>query len=250
MQRIHLSWLGTTSIAVVSLLFTGSIQAQVIQLPTFRFFGLSTTVSVPDRGSAYLGGVSRSAMSRSENGVPIVGHVPFAGRAFGNRAIAGRTETSGASVSAYIHDFEAMEEELLGQAAVVARPARPARQPGAANVNIARAAEPLSRPLPRALRSDAAGRASVAELRRQQAIQQQAAQTTSRQAASQDIARARELAAAGNAGLAQVYLRRAAKQADPELRAEVSAMYHSLSAPVGQILVPSIRPNSLASRVR
>jgi hypothetical protein len=247
MQRIHLGWLATSS--AVALLLTDAAHAQVVQLPTFRFFGLSTTVSVPDRGSAYLGGVSRSAMSRSENGVPIVGHVPFAGRAFGNRAIAGRTETSGASVSAYIHDFGAMEEEL-GQAATVARHTRPPRQPGAANVNIARVAEPLSRPLPGALGSDAAGRTSVAELRRQHALHQHSAQATSRQSARQDLARARELVAAGNAGLAKVYLRRAAKQADPELRAEVSSMYHSLSAPAGQILVPSTRPNSLASRVR
>jgi hypothetical protein len=250
MPRIHLGWLATTTIAVAVGLFADSAHAQVVQLPTFRFFGLSTTVSVPDRGSAYLGGVSRSAMSRSERGVPIVGHVPFAGRAFGNRAIAGRTETSGARVSAYIHDFEAMEEELLGQAGTVARRTQGARQPGAANANIARAAEPLSRPLPRALKSDAAGRASVADLRRQQALQQHAEEAVAGQAARQDFQRATQLLAAGRPGAAKVYLQRASKQADPELRAEISAIYHSLSAPTGQSQVHSAQPNSLVSRAR
>jgi hypothetical protein len=250
MPRMQLPWLATTLIAVVVVLFTSTAHAQVVQLPTFRFFGLSTTVSVPDRGSAYLGGVSRSAMSRSEQGMPIVGHVPFAGRAFGNRAIAGRTETSGARVSAYIHDFEAMEEELLGQAGTVARQTPPARQPGAANANIARAAEPLSRRLPHARKSDASGRVSVAELRRQQALDGHAAQAASRQSARQDMARARELVAAGNAALAKMYLQRAAKRADPELRAEITAIYHSLSAPMTQSPAHSTRPNALAARVR
>src|SRR5687768_6411093 len=95
-------------------------QGTVVQLPTFNFFGISTTVSVPDSGAGYLGGVSSSASRRVERGFPIVGR----GRPFGNRAIARSTQAGGVSVRAQIHDFEAMEESLLGQADALARTAR------------------------------------------------------------------------------------------------------------------------------
>jgi hypothetical protein len=225
--------------------------AQVVQLPTFRFFGLSTTVSVPDRGSASLGGVSRSATSRSEHGLPILSRVPVAGRTFGNRAIAGRTETSGASVSAYIHDFETMEEERLGQAAAGPRRSLPAKQARAGGANFAaRSTAPIPRSLPVVERPDAAGRTSIAELRRQQQLQNTAAQTAASATTQKDIERARELAASGNAGLAKVYLKRAAKQADPKLRSEISAMFHTLNAPTGGSQVLATPPGSLATRAR
>jgi hypothetical protein len=250
MRRIHLGSLAATSIAFVAVFLSGSAHAQVIQLPTFRFFGLSTTVSVPDRGSAYLGGVSRSAMSRSERGLPILSRVPVAGRAFGNRAIAGRTDLSGASVSAYIHDFEAMDEELLGQAAAAARRSTSAvrRQPGNANVTARSATPPRS--LPSGQISDAAGRTSVADLRRQQQIQKHASQTEANLAARRDIERAKELMASGKSGLARMYLQQAAKQADPQLRTEIAAMFNNLSAQSAHNQVPSKPSNSLASRVR
>jgi hypothetical protein len=238
MQRKKLRSLATTLFALAMFAETDNAFAQVVQLPTFRFFGLSTTVSVPDRGSAYLGGVSRSAMNRSEHGLPILGRVPVAGRAFGNRAIAGRTELSGASVSAQIHDFEAMDQELLGQAGAVARRSQPSKQRGAANATVARTTQPPSRPLPHALKSDEAGRVSVAELRRQQALQRHTAHAASNESVHRDLERARELVALGNVGLAKVYVQRAAKVAAPELPAEISAIYRSLSDPT--------RPNSLA----
>jgi hypothetical protein len=238
-------------LACVAVFVTGSTHAQVVQLPTFRSFSLGTTVSVPDRGNAYLGGVSRSAMSRSEQGLPILGRVPVAGRAFGNRAIAGRTEVSGARVSAYIHNFEEMEEELLGQANIASRRSMPAKQPGAGRANLAaRSADPLPRSKPDVSKPDAAGRLSVAELRRQQQTHDHAAQASASQAARKDFERAREIAASGNAGLARVYLRRAASQADPKLRAEISGLFITLSDQPSQSPLSATPPNSLATRVR
>jgi hypothetical protein len=246
MQRTYLGWSATTSIALAALFFTSSAHAQVVQLPTFRFFGLSTTVSVPDRGSAYLGGVSRSAMSRSERGVPILSRVPVAGRAFGNRAIASHTETSGASVSAYIHDFEAMEDELLGRTGGLVNRAAPSSRGGFGNANVAaRTSSPSRRSSPALQRPDA-GRMSVAELRRQQEQHGHAAQA----AARRDFERGRELLSAGQSGVAGVYLQRAAKAADAELRAEISALARSQAAPAPQGQTRDTRPNSLAARVR
>ena len=91
--------------------------AQTIQLPTFGFTTVSTTVVVPDQGSTLLGSVNRSSSGTNSLGTPLVGKVPMFGRPFGNRAI-GRSQSGGTlSVHATIHDFEAMDQALLAQAA-------------------------------------------------------------------------------------------------------------------------------------
>jgi hypothetical protein len=81
-------------------------QAQSIQLPTFSFATVSTTVMVPDGGSAFLGGVNRSAEGRSEYGV-----LPFPG--FQNRGIGQDRSATNMFVTATIHDFDAMDQALL-----------------------------------------------------------------------------------------------------------------------------------------
>lgn len=91
-------------------------QATAVQLPTYSFFGLNTTVSVPDQGAAYLGGIKRAASGRNELGVPMIGKLPFFGRPFTNRSIGLERSAMNMHVTATIHDFEAMEEALLGQA--------------------------------------------------------------------------------------------------------------------------------------
>lgn len=185
-----------STVMLIGLVLASGAQAQVVQLPTFRVFGMSTTVSAPDRGSVSLGGTSSSSIGRRERGVPGLGCVPFAGRPFGNRTTAGHMRTSGVSVGAYIHDLEAIDEDLRGQARGLARHSSPAtRSP------------------------DAAGRMSIAELRRQQVDRQAAVQKE----AIQDYERARRLLAEGRTGLAEFYFERAAKHADPELRARIAA---------------------------
>jgi hypothetical protein len=122
--------------------------------------------------------------------------VPYAGRPFGNRAIAGHTRASGVSVGASIHDFEAMEEDLL-------------RRAGPKGQN-ARAAAPAP---------DVAGRSSIAALRRQRAAEERAEQI----AARQDFERGRELLNQGRASMAKVYFQRAAQRGDAALRAKIAA---------------------------
>ena len=80
-----------------------------VQLPTYSFFTVNTTVLVPDGGSAYMGGVSRSQAGRSEYGSPLL---PLR-----NVGIGSNTSASSVRVTATIHDFEAMDEALLGEPA-------------------------------------------------------------------------------------------------------------------------------------
>ncbi|KAA1257799.1 hypothetical protein LF1_02890 [Rubripirellula obstinata] len=72
--------------------------AQVIQLPTVRTFSYSGPVLVPDSGSAYLGGVNRSAVSSQRRGLS---------RNFGQANAA-----SGAVVSATIIDLDEMDRQI------------------------------------------------------------------------------------------------------------------------------------------
>ena len=82
--------------------------AQTVQLPTFSFFGVGTTVSVPDHGATFMGGVTRAADGSNEFGVP---GLAFPG--FQNRSIGQERSASNVWVTATIHDFDAMDQALL-----------------------------------------------------------------------------------------------------------------------------------------
>lgn len=79
-----------------------------VQLPTWSSVSGSTTVSVPDGGSALMGGITRSASGRNEFGTPLL---PLR-----NSSIGSQSSASSMRVTAQIHDFEAMERALLSQA--------------------------------------------------------------------------------------------------------------------------------------
>lgn len=78
-----------------------------IQLPTQSFFGVDTTVSVPDGGSISLGGNYGSAWSSTRRG--------GFGRPFVNRASGGTAFAHNASVHVKIISLAEMEAELLSQ---------------------------------------------------------------------------------------------------------------------------------------
>lgn len=85
-----------------------SAQAQIftVQEPTLETFGVATSVSVPDRGRTSLGGVGRSASSRSMYGGPF--------RSGTNTGLS--TQGTSVGVHAYIHDLPGMDRALLGSA--------------------------------------------------------------------------------------------------------------------------------------
>ncbi len=80
--------------------------ATTLQLPTFSFFTISTTVSVPDSGGAYLGGVGGGRSGSRSNGPGL-----------GNRAGGSGLDAGGVYVAAQIHDLGAMDRALLAEAA-------------------------------------------------------------------------------------------------------------------------------------
>ncbi|MCD0461571.1 general secretion pathway protein GspD [Roseiconus lacunae] len=69
------------------------ITGTTVQLPTFAFTSVSTTVSVPDGGTILLGGIKRLSEGRAERGVPVLSKIPYLSRLFRNVAV-GRDATS------------------------------------------------------------------------------------------------------------------------------------------------------------
>lgn len=93
-------------------LLSSPAQAQVtrIQQPIVQQFSAGTTVTVPDRGTALLGGISSGRTSSRRWG-------PFRrGSIYGQEF-----QSTTSSVSVYIHDFEAMDRMLLNSAPRVLR---------------------------------------------------------------------------------------------------------------------------------
>lgn len=87
-----------------------------VQLPTFRVFGVNTTVWVPVGGRTHLGSIKRYASGSTSRGVPIVGNIPGAGRLFNNRVIGSESSASTSSVQVQVHDLDAMDKALLAEA--------------------------------------------------------------------------------------------------------------------------------------
>jgi hypothetical protein len=81
--------------------------ATTVQLPTFSVFTVQTTVSVPDRGTAYLGGISRGADGSTVRGIGPLG----------SRGIGGTRGASGISASATIIDHSELDRAILAKAA-------------------------------------------------------------------------------------------------------------------------------------
>ena len=101
-----LVWMGWLALPGVSV-----VHGQVVQLPTFRYFSVQTSVLAPDSGGAYLGGVGRAASGRTSRGTP------GGGRLFGNRSIEHSVGASRSSVHATVIDLEELDRAVLAEAA-------------------------------------------------------------------------------------------------------------------------------------
>lgn len=168
----------------------GISSGQVVQLPTFRSFGMSTSVVVPDRGAVYMGGNGRAATGWNEFGSPLG---PFNNRGLGMLHSAGAV-----SVSAYVHDFAAMDAYLLSQASGN----RTAESPPASTSALQRASASSATQAVR----------SVAELRAEHA-----AEADWLHEVSELLRRGQAAERAGKIGAARLYYQMAARRAaDPE----------------------------------
>ncbi len=83
-----------------------------VQLPTFSFVTVTTTVSVPDGGTVLLGGIKRLSEGRNEFGVPILNKIPYINRLFKNVGIGRETQSLMMMVTPRIIIQEEEEEKL------------------------------------------------------------------------------------------------------------------------------------------
>jgi hypothetical protein len=188
----------------------GQQQPTAVQLPTFSFFTVNTTVSVPDGGSTYLGGVNRASSGSSQFGA-----APFG--PFTNRSIGSQQSASSVRASVYIHDFQAMDEYLLSQPTAFNRGLS---QP---QVQVAKAIGQRVQSAQAA--SSAPAATDVAGLRAQRLQEEQAR--------SQDSAglleRGQAAEAAGKLKVARLYYQTAYRNAEGDAKAQALARLDAIS---------------------
>ena len=178
-------------------------QAQVVQLPTFHQFGVSTTVMVPDGGTMSLGRVYRARESE----------VAFGFGPLRNRAIGREAGTDSLGLSARIIDLHEMDEEVLRAAS--------RDEPAVDRATVERAAR-VTRGI---ASSSGRGPLSVAELRRERAE----AEAAQRQQVLELIARGDAFREQGKFTTAKVFYRLAwQRTTDEQLRGELKNRYAQL----------------------
>jgi general secretion pathway protein D len=91
---------------------TTTTEGTTVQLPTFSFTTVSTTVSVPDGGTVLLGGIKRLSEARNEQGVPMLNKIPYVNRLFKNVGIGRTTQSLMLMVTPRIIIQEEEEEKL------------------------------------------------------------------------------------------------------------------------------------------
>lgn len=194
----------------------GVLNAQAVQLPTFQFFGTSTTVSVPDHGTAFMGGNTSAYSGSNSRGTPLLGPT---GPLFNNRGIASGGSTSSISVTAQIHDMDAMDRALLGgMSADEFR--RQVRSGGPAGNTTSRLTLGPA---------NSVGRTTAVTSAPSYSEQEFAAQLKRQQQAEEQLAMGQAMAGRGKVSLAQSYYRMALNNANGELRNKVLQAQAELS---------------------
>jgi hypothetical protein len=180
--------------------------AVAVQLPTIQIFTVDTTVSVPDSGGAYLGGIGRRQAGGGRSGL-----IPFRPGA----GVGAGVQAGGVQARATIIDLNEWDAFVLGQAprAAVRPPLRP-------DLDLALAMEPGEKG---ALPPDDPPQ-SVAEVRRRRAAGADLRHAEGREHLDKAIA-AEE---AGRWGAAKVYYRMAARRLEGDERAEALARMAAL----------------------
>ena len=83
-----------------------------VQLPTFSYVTVTTTVSVPDGGTVLLGGIKRLSEGRNEFGTPLLNKLPYINRLFKDVGIGRETQSLMMMVTPRINIQEEEEEKL------------------------------------------------------------------------------------------------------------------------------------------
>jgi len=207
----------TLTIALVATIAASAAAQNAVQLPTLSSFRTGTTVSVPDRGSVFTGGINRAADGRNEFGTPLL---PFR-----NRAIGSQRSASNVWTSVYIHDFEAMDEALLSQARGSSYRV-PVHQPLRPSSVAATSRHATEWPLRTTIDSGPASK-SVAQLRAERAGEQQARIDE----AQRLFERGKTAEASGKLNVARIYYQQASRRAQGELQEQILAQLRLVSEP-------------------
>jgi Flp pilus assembly secretin CpaC len=83
-------------------------------LPSQTAISIQSTVTVPDGGTASLGGYSSMSEGRSEYGAPLVGKLPLVGRGFRNIGYGRSVRSSRVTVGVRIISLREEEERQTG----------------------------------------------------------------------------------------------------------------------------------------
>jgi hypothetical protein len=199
------SWLGLQALLFGAVMSATSAQqplpATTVQLPTFSVFTVQTTVSVPDGGHSYLGGINRAAIGNASRGLA-------------NRGVGGSRVASGVGVSATITDHGEIDRALLTEAA---------KRGGGVDSTAAKAAA-LAKSIPRA-EIGIALPDSVAAIRERNA----AVKVDAEKEVAGYFAKAQEAEAAGKVAVAKVYYQMVARRADGQLKQSAQERLIALS---------------------
>jgi hypothetical protein len=190
------TWFGSSTLFAQQNVPVGQLPATTVQLPSFSIFSVNTTVSVPDGGGAYLGGVKRgrdSSMTR--------GFGPLANRGIGSDRNAG-----GVTVHAQIHDLNELDGAVLADAVA---------KRGAIDPDLAKA-ELIRRGVAKNAADDHhdIGPASVAVIRAKNA----AAAEARANEATELLAKAEAAQTQGKPGTARIYYQMVSRRATGELK--------------------------------
>jgi hypothetical protein len=198
-------------------------QGQTVQLPTFQSTNVNTTVVVPDRGSVFMGGVNRASSGRNEFGVPILDKLPYVNRLFKNVGIGQQYSAAPIRMTAYIHDFDEMEEQLLGQPpSTLGMSGRLGQTPAQIAAHSLMPRDPVAavawQPKVAETPADRPG-AKLADEQARRAV----AQETREDEAQKFFERGRQAEADGKANVAKIYYQMAARRATGQLKEQVLA---------------------------
>lgn len=204
-MRLLLLPLGVAAVLWPALIAKAQVVAPqvptTVQLPTFSFFTVQTTVSVPDSGGAYLGGIGRGADSS-------VSRSPLRNRALGSSRVA-----SGVSVGATIIDHEEIDRAILAAAT-----ARRGETPDPAVLKAAAISKSISKTEVSALPD------SVAAIRERN----KAAADERASELADYFSKARQAEAEGKPGVAKIYYQMVARNASGEIQKEAAARLTAL----------------------
>ena len=203
------------AVVLVALAATSARAQNAVQLPTYSSFRTGTTISVPDRGSVYTGGINRAYDGRNEFGAPLL--------PFGNRSIGSQRSSASVWTSVYIHDFEAMDEALLNQARGSAYRSSPYRSAGTAwGPRVDTGTPPVDKPWQVSSKPQPTPGTTSMSVEQLQAQREQELQVRASDA-ERLFERGKLAQAKGKIDVAKIYYRQASRRADAPLQDKILA---------------------------